>query len=324
VKYSRIAGTGSQLPDKVLTNHDLESMMETNDQWIRERTGIRERRVVVEGETTATLAREACNKALQAADADPSEIDLFVMGTTTPDLVFPSTACLLQKQLGLPDCGAMDVNAACSGFMYALSVADKYVRCGDAQKVLVCGAETLSRIVNWNKRETAVLFGDGAGAVVLEASDEPGILSTHIHANGNYVDVLTTNAGISVGWEAVEENDGKPEIMMRGNEVFKVAVRTLGRIVEETLDANQLKKSDLDWLIPHQANLRIISAMAKLLDMNMDHVVVTADRHGNTSAASVPLALDEAIRDGRIQRGDLLLLEAFGGGFTWGSALIRY
>jgi len=324
VKYSRIAGTGSQLPDKVLTNHDLESMMETNDQWIRERTGIRERRVVVEGETTATLAREACNKALQAADADPSEIDLFVMGTTTPDLVFPSTACLLQKQLGLPDCGAMDVNAACSGFMYALSVADKYVRCGDARKVLVCGAETLSRIVNWNKRETAVLFGDGAGAVVLEASDEPGILSTHIHANGNYVDVLTTNAGISVGWDAVEENDGKPEIMMRGNEVFKVAVRTLGRIVEETLDANQLKKSDLDWLIPHQANLRIISAMARLLDMNMDHVVVTVDRHGNTSAASVPLALDEAVRDGRIRRGDLLLLEAFGGGFTWGSALVRY
>jgi len=324
VKYSRIAGTGSKLPDKVLTNHDLEAMMDTNDQWIRERTGICERRVVVEGETTATLAREACSRALQAADVDPSEIDLFVMGTTTPDLVFPSTACLLQKQLGLPDCGAMDVNAACSGFMYALSVADKYVRCGDANKVLVCGAETLSRIVNWNKRDTAVLFGDGAGAVVLEASEEPGILSTHVHANGNYVDLLTTNAGISVGWDAVEENDGKPEIVMRGNEVFKVAVRTLGRIVEETLDANQLQKSDLDWLIPHQANLRIISAMARLLDMNMDHVVVTVDRHGNTSAASVPLALDEAVRDGRIKRGDLLLLEAFGGGFTWGSALIRY
>ena len=324
MKYSRIAGTGSQLPGRVLTNHDLEAMMDTSDEWIRERTGIRERRVVVDGETTATLAREACSKALQAADVDPAEIDLFVMGTTTPDLVFPSTACLLQKQLGLPDCGAMDVNAACSGFMYALSVADKFIRCGDARKVLVCGAETLSRIVNWNKRDTAVLFGDGAGAVVLEAADEPGILSTHIHANGNYVDVLTTNAGISVGWDAVAENDGKPEIMMRGNEVFKVAVRTLGRIVEETLDANQLQKSDLDWLIPHQANLRIISAMAKLLDMNMDHVVVTVDRHGNTSAASVPLALDEAVRDGRIRRGDLLLLEAFGGGFTWGSALVRY
>jgi 3-oxoacyl-[acyl-carrier-protein] synthase-3 len=324
VKYSRIAGTGSQLPDKVVTNHDLEKTMDTDDQWIRDRTGISERRIAVDGETTGTLARAACIKAMQAADVDPSEIDLFVMGTTTPDLVFPSTACLLQKQLGLPDCGAMDVNAACSGFMYALSVADKYIRCGDASKVLVCGAETLSRIVNWNKRETAVLFGDGAGAVVLEATDEPGILSTHIHANGNYVDLLTTNAGISVGWDAVEENDGKPEIIMRGNEVFKVAVRTLGRIVEETLEANQLQKTDLDWLIPHQANLRIISAMAKLLDMNMDHVVVTVDRHGNTSAASVPLALDEAVRDGRIQRGDLLLLEAFGGGFTWGSALIRY
>jgi 3-oxoacyl-[acyl-carrier-protein] synthase-3 len=307
-----------------VTNHDLEKTMDTDDQWIRDRTGISERRIAVDGETTGTLARAACIKAMQAADVDPSEIDLFVMGTTTPDLVFPSTACLLQKQLGLPDCGAMDVNAACSGFMYALSVADKYIRCGDASKVLVCGAETLSRIVNWNKRETAVLFGDGAGAVVLEATDEPGILSTHIHANGNYVDLLTTNAGISVGWDAVEENDGKPEIIMRGNEVFKVAVRTLGRIVEETLEANQLQKTDLDWLIPHQANLRIISAMAKLLDMNMDHVVVTVDRHGNTSAASVPLALDEAVRDGRIQRGDLLLLEAFGGGFTWGSALIRY
>lgn len=324
MKYSRIAGTGSQLPDRVVTNHDLEKIMDTDDQWIRDRTGICERRIAVAGETTGSLARAACTKAMQAAAVDPSEIDLFVMGTTTPDLVFPSTACLLQKQLGLPDCGAMDVNAACSGFMYALSVADKYIRCGDASKVLVCGAETLSRIVNWNKRETAVLFGDGAGAVVLEAADEPGILSTHIHANGNYVDLLTTNAGISAGWDAVEENDGKPEIIMRGNEVFKVAVRTLGRIVEETLEANQLQKSDLDWLIPHQANLRIISAMARLLDMNMDHVVVTVDRHGNTSAASVPLALDEAVRDGRIQRGDLLLLEAFGGGFTWGSALIRY
>ena len=324
MKYSRIAGTGSKLPDNVVTNHDLERMMDTSDQWIRERTGIRERCIALEGETTASLAREACRRALETAEVEAGEIDLFVMGTTTPDLVFPSTACLLQKQLGLPDCGAMDVNAACSGFMYALSVGDKYIRCGDAKKVLVCGAETLSRIVNWNKRDTAVLFGDGAGAVVLEASDEPGILSTHIHANGNYVDLLTTNAGISVGWDAVAENDGKPEIMMRGNEVFKVAVRTLGRIVEETLSANDMQKTDLDWLIPHQANLRIITAMARMLDMSMDHVVVTVDRHGNTSAASVPLALDEAVRDGRVQRGDMLLLEAFGGGFTWGSALIKY
>ncbi|MDX1380270.1 MAG: beta-ketoacyl-ACP synthase III [Xanthomonadales bacterium] len=322
--YSRIIGTGSALPAKVVTNHDLEKIMDTSDQWIRERTGICERRIAEDGETTGTLAEAACRKALQAADVDPAEIDLFVMGTTTPDLVFPSTACLLQKKLGLPDCGAMDVNAACSGFLYALSVADKYVRCGDAKKVLVCGAETLSRITNWSKRETAVLFGDGAGAVVLEAADEPGILSTHVHANGDYVDLLTTNAGVSRGWEALQENDGKPEISMRGNEVFKVAVRTLGRIVEETLGANGLEKSDLDWLIPHQANLRIIAAMARMLDMSMDHVVVTVDRHGNTSAASVPLALDEAVRDGRIKQGDMLLLEAFGGGFTWGSALIRY
>jgi 3-oxoacyl-[acyl-carrier-protein] synthase-3 len=324
VKYSRIRGTGSALPDKVVTNHDLEAIMDTDDQWIRERTGIRERRIAVAGETTGTLAETACRRALESADIDPSEIDLFIIGTTTPDLVFPSTACLLQKKLGLPDCGSMDVNAACSGFLYALSVADKFIRCGEAKKVLVCGAETLSRITNWKKRETAVLFGDGAGAVVLECADEPGILSTHIHANGDYVDLLTTNAGISVGWDAVAENNGTPEIIMRGNEVFKVAVRTLGRIVEETLGANNLEKSDLDWLIPHQANLRIIAAMARMLDMNMDHVVVTVDRHGNTSAASVPLALDEAVRDGRIKRGDLLLLEAFGGGFTWGSALIRY
>ncbi len=324
MKYSRIGGTGSALPDRVVTNHDLEQTMDTSDQWIRERTGICERRIAPDHETTGTYAEQACRKAMEAAGVDPSEIDLLVVGTTTPDLVFPSTACLIQKRLGLPDCGAMDVNAACSGFLYALSLADKYIRCGDARKVLVCGAETLSRITNWNKRETAVLFGDGAGAVVLEPSDTPGILSTHIHANGDYIDLLTTNAGVSRGWDAVAENDGKPEIQMRGNEVFKVAVRTLGRIVEETLGHNDLDKSDLDWLIPHQANLRIIAAMARTLDMDMDNVVVTVDRHGNTSAASVPLALDEAVRDGRIKRGDLLLLEAFGGGFTWGSALIRY
>jgi 3-oxoacyl-[acyl-carrier-protein] synthase-3 len=324
VIYSRIAGTGSALPERVLTNHDLEQMMDTSDQWIRERTGICERRIAAPEEMTTTFAEQACRRALQAAGIDGSEIDLLVVGTTTPDLVFPSTACLLQKRLGLPDCGALDVNAACSGFVYALSVADKYIRCGDARKVLVCGAETLSRITNWNKRETAVLFGDGAGAVVLEADSDAGILSTHIHANGDYANLLTTNVGVSRGWQALEENDGMPEIVMRGNEVFKVAVRTLGRIVEETLGANQLDKSDLDWLIPHQANLRIIAAMARMLDMDMDRVVVTVDRHGNTSAASVPLALDEAVRDGRIKRGDMLLLEAFGGGFTWGSALIRY
>jgi len=322
--YSRIAGTGSHLPRRIVTNQDLEKIMDTSDEWIRSRTGICERRVISDGETTATLGLEACRKALQAAKTDPAEIDLFVLGTTTPDLIFPSTACLIQKQLGLQDCGAMDVNAACSGFLYALSVADKFIRSGDAQKVLVGGAETLTQMVNWKKRDVAVLFGDGAGAVVLEASTQPGILSTHIHADGNYGDLLATRVGVSRGFQGIEENEGKPEITMKGNEVFKVAVRTLHRIVDETLGANNLKKSDLDWLIPHQANYRIITATAKMLNMSMDQVVVTVDRHGNTSAASVPLALDEAVRDGRIQRGDMMLLEAFGGGFTWGSALIRY
>lgn len=322
--YSRIAGTGSALPDKVITNHDLEEIMDTSDQWIRERTGILERRAIVDGETTVTLTRTACERALEAAGTDPEEIDLFVLGTTTPDLIFPSSACLLQPMLGLRDCGAMDVNAACSGFMYALSIADQYVRAGNARKVLVGGAETLTQMINWNRRETAVLFGDGAGAVVIEASEEPGIYSTHIHANGNQADLLCTDVGVSRGFDRLQDNDGRAEIYMQGNEVFKVAVRTLGRIVDETLEYNGIEKSDLDWLIPHQANLRIISATARKLDMDMDQVVVTVDRHGNTSAASVPLALDEAVRDGRIQRGQMLLLEAFGGGFTWGSALIRY
>ncbi|HLF30513.1 MAG TPA: beta-ketoacyl-ACP synthase III [Xanthomonadales bacterium] len=322
--YSRIAGTGSHLPERVVTNKDLEKIMDTSDEWIRSRTGIAERRIISKGETTTSLGLEACRKAMEAAGVDPAEIDLFIMGTTTPDLIFPSSACLLQKQLGLPDCGAMDVNAACSGFLYALSIADKYIRCGDARKVLVCGSETLSQLINWKQRDTAVLFGDGAGAIVLEAAEEPGILSTHIHADGNYGDLLNTVVGVSRGFDALKDNEGRAEILMKGNEVFKVAVRTLGRIVDETLSANNLEKSDLDWLIPHQANYRIIKATARMLNMDMDHVVVTVDRHGNTSSASVPLALDEAVRDGRIQRGDMLLLEAFGGGFTWGSALVRF
>lgn len=322
--YSRIAGTGSSLPERIVTNRDLEKILDTSDEWIHSRTGISERRVISKGETTATLALEACRKAIEAANVDPAEIDLLVLGTTTPDLIFPSTACLIQKQLGLPDCGAMDVNAACSGFIYALSIADKYIKCGDAKKVLVAGAETLTQLVNWKKRDVAVIFGDGAGAIVLEASEQPGILSTHIHADGNYGDLLATKEGVSRGFDGIADNEGKPEICMKGNEVFKVAVRTMGRMVDETLGANHLEKSDLDWLIPHQANYRIITATAKMLNMAMDQVVVTIDRHGNTSAASVPLALDEAVRDGRIQRGDMLLMEAFGGGFTWGSALIRF
>jgi 3-oxoacyl-[acyl-carrier-protein] synthase-3 len=322
MKYSRIIGTGSYLPEKVVTNADLEKILDTSDQWIRERTGICERRIAHEEETSGDMAEQAANAAMESAGVDPTEIDLLIVGTTTPDLVFPSTACLIQARLGLPDCGAMDVNAACSGFMYGLSVADKYVRCGDVGKALVVGVDKLTAMTDWNDRGTAVLFGDGAGAVVLEASDEPGILSTHIHAAGRHNDLLFADVGVGKGFKP--EDRGGVRIKMKGNEVFKVAVRTLGRIVDETLAYNSMDKSELDWLIPHQANHRIIAATAKKLGLTMDQVVVTVDRHGNTSAASVPLALDEAVRSGKIKRGDKLLLEAFGGGFTWASALVRY
>jgi 3-oxoacyl-[acyl-carrier-protein] synthase-3 len=322
LKSSRIVGTGSYLPEKVVTNADLEKMLDTSDEWIRERTGISERRIARDDETSGDMAEVAAQRAMQAAGVNPQDIGLLIVGTTTPDLVFPSTACLLQARLGLPDCGAMDVNAACSGFLYALSIADKYIRCGEVKKALVIGVEKLSAMTDWNDRGTAVLFGDGAGAVVLEASEEAGILSTHIHAAGRHSDLLCTDVGVSTGFKP--EEGGGVRIKMKGNEVFKVAVRTLGRIVDETLEHNNMKKSELDWLIPHQANLRIISATAKKLGMTMDQVVITVDRHGNTSTASVPLALDEAVRAGKIKRGEVLLLEAFGGGFTWASALIKY
>ena len=322
MKYSKITGTGSYLPEKIVTNADLEKILDTSDQWIQERTGIRERRISHEDENSSDMGEAAAQMAMDAAGGNPEEIGLLVVGTTTPDLVFPSTACLIQSRLGLPDCGAMDVNAACSGFMYALSVADKYVRCGDVKKALVIGVDKLTAMLDWNDRGTAVLFGDGAGAVVLEASDEPGILSTHIHAAGRHADLLGVDVGVGTGFKA--EPRGGVLIRMKGNEVFKVAVRTLGRIVDETLAHNKMEKSDLDWLIPHQANYRIITATAKKLGMTMDQVVVTVDKHGNTSAASVPLALDEAVRSGKVKRGDVLLLEAFGGGFTWASALVKY
>lgn len=322
MKYSRVMGTGSYLPEKVVTNADLEKILDTSDQWIRERTGISERRVAHEDETSSDMAEVAAQRAMKTAGVDPKEIGLIVVGTTTPDLVFPSTACLLQARLGLPDCGAMDVNAACSGFLYALSIADKYIRCGDVKKALVIGVDKLTAMVDWNDRGTAVLFGDGAGAVVLEASDEAGILSTHIHAAGRHRGLLGVDVGVGKGFKA--EPRGGVRIKMKGNEVFKVAVRTLGRIVDETLEYNNMEKSDLDWLIPHQANYRIITAAAKKLRLTMDQVVVTVDKHGNTSAGSVPLALDEAVRSGKIKRGEILLLEAFGGGFTWASALIKY
>ncbi len=322
MSYARITGTGGHLPERVLTNHDLERMVETSDQWIRERTGIRERRIAAPGETTSMLAEQAARRAMEAAGVGPGDIDLIVLATTTPDQVFPSTACLLQRRLGIHGCPAFDVQAVCTGFIYALAVADKFIRAGDARCALVVGAETLSRIVDWSDRSTCVLFGDGAGAVVLQAADEPGILSTHLHADGDYAELLQVPAGVSQGYDRVRA--GEAYMKMRGSEVFKVAVNTLGRIVDETLEANGLARDAVDWLVPHQANIRIIAATARKLGLPMERVVVTVDRHGNTSAASVPLALDVAVRDGRIRPGELLLLEAFGGGFTWGSALVRF
>lgn len=321
--YARIAGTGSYLPEKCLTNAELTQFVDTSDEWIASRTGIRQRHMAAEGETTCDLAFHAATRALEAAGVDASEIDLIVVGTTTPDLIFPSTACLLQARLGVAGCAAFDVNAACSGFVYALTVADKFIRSGAVRTALVVGAETLTRMLDWSDRSTCVLFGDGAGAVVLKADLETGILSTHLHADGAKKELLWNPVGVSAGFKLDEKNAGV-RVLMTGNEVFKHAVKALDSVVEETLEANGLDRHDIDWLIPHQANLRIIEATAKRLDMPMERVVVTVDRHGNTSSGSVPLALDEAVRSGRVQRGQLLLLEAFGGGFTWGAALLRY
>ncbi|NUO71798.1 MAG: ketoacyl-ACP synthase III [Frateuria sp.] len=320
--YARITGTGSALPERVMTNFDLEKFVETSDEWIHTRTGIRQRHVAAEGETTGDLAFLAAERALAAAGVQASELDLIVLGTTTPDLIFPSTACLVQARLGANGCAAFDVNAACSGFVYALGVADKFIRSGQTKKALVIGAETLTRMIDWKERETCVLFGDGAGAVVLEASDEPGIYATCMHADGGYKELLWNPVGVSAGFRD-EPNHGVC-IKMAGREVFKVAVKTLDSLVEQTLQAAGMQASQLDWLIPHQANLRIIEATAKRLDMSMDQVIVTVDKHANTSSGSVPLALDYAVRSGKVQRGQNLLLEAFGGGFTWASALLRY
>jgi len=320
--YSRIVGTGGYLPEKVVTNHDLEKMVDTSDEWITERTGIKVRHVAGENETTCDLAEAAARKAIDAAGITPQDIDLIIVATTTPDQVFPSTACLLQARLDIHGCPAFDIQAVCTGFVYALGVADSFIKAGTAKTALVIGAETMSRIVDWTDRGTCVLFGDGAGAVILQASDEPGIMSSHLHADGSYESLLTVPYGISSGYDKVQK--GEAFIKMQGNEVFKIAVRTLGRIVDETLKANSLQKSDINWLVPHQANIRIIAATAKKLKMSMEQVVVTVQEHGNTSAASVPLALDVAVRDGRIKRGDILLCEAFGGGFTWGASLIKY
>ncbi|WP_347402057.1 beta-ketoacyl-ACP synthase III [Ectothiorhodospira lacustris] len=321
--YSRITGTGSYLPEKVLTNHDLEKIVETSDEWIRERTGIGQRHIVAADETTCDLAAQAALAALAMAGRRPEDIDLIIVGTTTPDQVFPSTACLLQQRLGVHNgCAAFDIQAVCTGFVYALGVANQFIRSGSARCALVVGAETISRILDWNDRGTCVLFGDGAGAVILEASEEPGILATHLHADGRYESLLSVPRGVGKGYADMVA--GEAYLQMKGNEVFKWAVNTLGRIVEETLEASGIEQSRVDWLIPHQANIRIIQATARKLKMPMDKVIVTVEKHGNTSAASVPMALDVAVRDGRIKRGDLVLMEAFGGGFTWGSALLHF
>lgn len=320
--YARITGTGGYLPDNVMTNADLEKIVDTSDQWIRERTGIEQRHIAVEGQTTVDLAEAASRKAIEAAGINVDDIDLIVLATSTPDKIFPSSACILQSRLGIHGCPAFDIQAVCTGFVYAVTVAEKFIQSGSNKKALVVGAEVFSRILNWKDRGTCVLFGDGAGAVILEASEETGILSTHIHADGDYVDLLQVPCGIAHEYDQVKA--GNAFVEMKGNEVFKMAVNTLGRIVDETLAANHMMKSDIDWLVPHQANTRIISATAKKLKMSMDQVVVTVNKHGNTSAASVPLALDVAVRDGRIKKNELVLLEAFGGGFTWGSVLLRF
>lgn len=320
--YARITGTGGYLPENVMTNDDIAKFVDTNDQWIRERTGIEQRHIVVDGQTTVDLAECASRLAIEAAGIDASEIDLIILATSTPDKIFPSSACILQARLGIHGCPAFDIQAVCSGFIYALTVAEKFIKSGSSKKALVIGAEVFSKILNWEDRATCVLFGDGAGAVVLEASEETGILSTHIHADGKYENLLRVPYGIGDGYDKVKA--GLAFVEMHGNEVFKVAVNTLGRIVDETLAASNMMKSDIDWLVPHQANIRIIYATARKLKMSMDQVVVTVNKHGNTSAASVPLALDVAVRDGRIKKNELLLLEAFGGGFTWGSVLVRF
>lgn len=317
--YSRVIGTGSYLPAKVLTNADLEKQIETNDAWIVERTGIRERHIAAEGELTSDLALKAAEKAIEAAAIDAAEIGLIIVATTTPDRVFPSTACALQAKLGIENgCPAFDVQAVCSGFIYAITIANQFIKSGQVKYALVVGAETLSRITDWTDRGNCILWGDGAGAIVLGAGLTPGLISTHIHADGRYQDLLFVDGGVSL------KKAGESHIHMSGNAVFKMAVKTLDAIVDETLAANGLVKDDVDWLVPHQANIRIIQATAKKLGMGMENVVVTVDRQGNTSAASIPLAFDTAVRDGRIKPGETVLMEAFGGGFTWGSVLLRF
>jgi len=319
MSYSRIAGTGSYLPATVLTNEDLEKRIDTSDEWIFSRTGIRTRRVAAEGETTSDLGAKAASAAMEAAGVGPEDIDLIVVATTTPDMVFPSTACVLQRKLGIRRGAALDVQAVCTGFVYALAIADKFIASAQHQRALVIGTEIFSRLLDWSDRRTCVLFGDGAGAVVLERSETPGILSTHLHADGEYADILCVPGGLHGG--AVQ---GRAFLHMDGQAVFRFAVRALEEVCEETLSANGLTGEDIDWLVPHQANVRIIQATAQKLGLPPERVVMTLEHQGNTSAASVPLALDAAVRDGRIQRNHVVMLEAVGGGMTWGSVLLRW
>ena len=322
MNYARIRGTGGYLPEKVLTNADLEQLIETTADWIVERTGVEERHIAAPGETTCDLAEQAARRALDAAALDPRDIDLIILGTTTPDHVFPSVASQLQHRLGCYGGPAFDVQAVCTGFVYALDIASRFIRTNAAQRALVIGADTFTRIIDWQDRGTCILFGDGAGAVVLEGADAPGIIDSRLGADGRYKELLWVPAGVSSGYEQTRQNAAFVE--MRGSEVFKVAVTTLKDIAEQILNANQMTVADVDWLIPHQANRRILAATAKRLGLPTERMIDCVRTHGNTSAASVPLALDVAVRDGRIQRGDTVLLEGFGGGFTWGAALLKY
>lgn len=322
MNYARIAGTGSYLPEKILTNADLEQMIDTTADWIVERTGVEQRHIAGVGETTCDMAEHAARRALDAAGLEASAIDLIVIGTTTPDHVFPSVATQLQHRLGCYGGAAFDVQAVCTGFIYALDIAQRFIRTGAAQRALVIGADTFTRIINWQDRGTCILFGDGAGALVLEAADAPGILDSQLGADGRYKELLWVPAGVSSGYEQTRQNAAFVE--MRGSEVFKVAVTKMKDIAEKILTANNMTAADVDWLIPHQANRRILTAMAKRLGLPEERMVDCVRTHGNTSAASVPLALDVAVRDGRIQRGHTLLLEGFGGGFTWGTTLVKY
>lgn len=318
MKYAKITGTGSYLPEKILTNHDLEKIVETSHDWIVSRTGIYERRIAASHETVASMAEAASLHALDAAGLTPKEIDMIIVSSTTPQMVFPSTACLLQEKFGIGGCPAFDLNsAACAGFSYAMSIADQYIRTGEIKNALVIGSEVMSRIIDWTDRSTCVLFGDGAGAIVMSASDEPGIISTHLHADGRHKEVLYLTLGTS-------QSPNIEKITMQGNQLFKLAVNLLGDIFDETLAKSGMQKSDIDWLVPHQANLRIIEAMAKKLNLPMDRVALILDKMGNTSSASIPMALDDAVRRGQIKRGQTLMMESIGGGLVWGSALINY